>query len=87
MHYRSLGSLAGLGRTWHTGSMIGLHCEKRPGDSMANALHVAPLATGEAEETYVNTAKHRGGKAPAARLTAKERHQIAKDAASARRSA
>ena len=30
--------------------MIGPHGEKRPGNPIANAVHVAKLATGEAEE-------------------------------------
>ena len=30
--------------------MIGPNGEKRPGDTIANALHVAKIATGEAEE-------------------------------------
>ena len=42
--------------------MIGPHGEKRPADTAANALHVARLATGEAEETCVDTTKQPGGK-------------------------
>ena len=33
--------------------MIGPHGEKRPDDPIANAVHIARLATGEAEELYV----------------------------------
>ena len=68
--------------------MIGPHGEKRPGNPIANAVHVAKLATGEAEEQYVDTAKQAGGKAGgtarAAALTPKQRHQIAANAAAAR---
>ena len=68
--------------------MIEPHGEKRPGDTLANALHVARLATGEAEESYVDTAKQRGGrkggKARAQAITAQERRQIAQDAAAKR---
>ncbi len=35
----------------------GPHGEKRPADPVANALHVAKLLTGEAEETYVDPAR------------------------------
>ena len=68
--------------------MIGPHGEKRPGNPIANAVHVAKLATGEAEEQYVDTAKQaagqKGGEARAETLTAEQRHQIAKDAAAKR---
>ena len=42
-------------------SMIGPHGERRLGDALANALHVARRAPGEAEEQYVDTAKQAGG--------------------------
>lgn len=68
--------------------MIGPHGEKRPGDTLSNVLHVARLATGEAEETFMDTAKQRGGKkggkARADALTAEQRQGIAKEAARAR---
>ena len=64
---------------------IGPHGEKRPGDTLANALHVARLATGEAEETYVDPARQaaakKGGKARAAALTPERRREIARKAA------
>lgn len=41
--------------------MIGPNGEKRPADPVANALHVAKVLTGEAEEQYVDEAKRRGG--------------------------
>ena len=68
--------------------MIGPHGEKRPGNPIANAVHVAKLATGEAEEQYVDTAKQAGGKAGgearAAALTPEQRRLIAHRAAKAR---
>jgi hypothetical protein len=66
----------------------GPHGEKRPADPLANALHVAKMSTGEAEETYVDPAKQRGGraggKARAEALTPAERTRIAQMAAKAR---
>ncbi len=41
--------------------MVGPHGEKRPGDTIANALKVAKIATGEAEEVYVDESKQPGG--------------------------
>ena len=68
--------------------MIGPHGEKRPGNPIANAVHVAKLATGEAEERYVDTAKQAGGKAGGAAravaLTPEQRSQIAREGANAR---
>jgi hypothetical protein len=68
--------------------MIGPHGEKRPGNPIANAVHVAKLATGETEEQYVDTAKQaggkKGGKARAEALTPAERKLIAQRAAKAR---
>ena len=68
--------------------MIGPHGEKRLGDALANALHVARLAPGEAEEQYVDTAKQAGGQkrgtARAAALTPEQRQQIVQRAAKAR---
>ena len=80
--------LPGEGLAWNTGSMIGPHGEKRPADPLANALHVARLSTGEAEETYVDRAKQaggrKGGEARAKALTPTERRLIAQRAAKAR---
>ena len=42
--------------------MTGPNGEKRPGDTIANALHVAKIATGEVEETYVDVSKRPGGR-------------------------
>ena len=68
--------------------MIGPHGEKRPGNPVANAVHVAKLATGEAEEQYVDQAKQaggrQGGKARAEALTPEQRQRIAKQAAAKR---
>ena len=44
--------------------MIGPHGEKRPDDPIANAVHIARLATGEAEEQYVERCKPSEGKRP-----------------------
>ena len=55
---------------------------------LANALHVAKIATGEIEETYVDESKRPGGKkgghARAGALTPERRQQIAEEAAKAR---
>ena len=65
--------------------MIGPNGEKRPGNPIANAVHVANLATGEAEEQYVDQAKQasgrKGGKARAEALSPEQRRQIAEQAA------
>ena len=65
--------------------MIGSHGEERPGNTIANAVHVAKLATGEAEEQYVDTAKQaggrKGGKARAEALAPEQRRHIAEQAA------
>ncbi len=66
--------------------------EKRPADTNAAAVMVAKIATGEIEDTkshHVVSELHRlgglkGGKARAKKLSAKERADIAKKAASAR---
>ena len=67
---------------------IGPNGEKRPADVIANAVHVARVATGEIEEEYVDTAKQRGGrKGAAARaisLPPERRREIARNAAAAR---
>ena len=68
--------------------MIGPNGEKRPGDAIANALHVAKIATGEAEEVYVDASKRpggkKGGRARADALTPEERRKIAEQGAAAR---
>ena len=63
--------------------------QKRPADVIGNAVTVARIATGELEETsykYPNKVKGcvTGGKARAEKLTADERSDIARKAASAR---
>jgi len=64
--------------------------EKRPADVIGNAVKVMRIATGE-ETEEPDSAKSaavelgsRGGKARAAKLSAAERRQIAKAAATAR---
>ncbi len=68
--------------------LIGPHGEKRPGDTIANALKVAKVATGEAEEVYVNESKRPGGqkgaRARAEALTPEQRRKIVQEAAKAR---
>ncbi len=68
--------------------MIGPNGEKRPSDVIANAVHVAKIATGEIEEEYVDQEKsaggRKGGEARASRLTPEQRREIAQKAAAAR---
>ena len=67
---------------------MGPNGEKRPADVVANAVHVMRVLTGDAEETYVDTAKRKGGlKGGAARsnaLSAERRTEIARRAAEKR---
>ena len=62
--------------------------EKRPADVVANAVHVMRVATGEAEEEYVDQAKRKGGlkggKARAEAVSAERRKEIARNGAKAR---
>jgi hypothetical protein len=65
--------------------------EKRPADVIGNAVHVMRIATGEIEEDLPDAAKDyarkgglKGGKRRAAVLTAEQRTEIARVAASAR---
>lgn len=66
--------------------------QKRPADVIGNAVRVMKIATGEEEEEYTEDGKNKaaaelgkkGGKARAASLTKKQRHEIAKRAASVR---
>ena len=62
--------------------------EKRPADPVANAVLMGKIITGEAEETYVDTAKRKGGKkggeARAKAVSAERRSEIAKEGAKAR---
>ena len=41
--------------------IIGPQGQKRPADTLANALHVAKLVTGEAEEEYVDQERRASG--------------------------
>ena len=67
---------------------IGPDGQKRPTDVVANALHVARLATRETEEEYVDQAKRRGGikggVARAGSLSPERRSEIAQHAAAKR---
>lgn len=62
--------------------------EQRPADSIGCAVKVAQIATGELEESLDEPAapsrQSQGGSARAAKLTAKERSEIARKAAKAR---
>ena len=66
--------------------------QKRPRDVVSNAVKVMRIATGEEEEEFEDDGKDpaakalgaKGGKARAAKLTAEQRSEIAKKAASAR---
>lgn len=63
--------------------------QKRPADVIGAAIKVAKIATGEIEDEttkkeYTRKAGLKGGKARAKKLTPKQRHEIAKLAASAR---
>ena len=67
--------------------------QKRPADVIGNAVRVAQIATGEAEEEYEGDAGkdqaaaelgRRGGKARAERMTAEERTETARKAAAKR---
>ena len=66
---------------------IGPKGEKRPADPVANALLMAKIATGEAEETYVS---HRGqgclqnGQARASEVSAERCSAVARKATAAR---
>ena len=68
--------------------MIGPLGEKRRGDTLANALHVARLAAGAANEQYRDIAKQaggrKGGRSRAKAATPVDRYQIAKRAATLR---
>jgi len=65
--------------------------EKRPADVIGNAVHVMRIATGEIEDTKTESGKDyarkgglKGGKARAEKLSADERSEIARKAASMR---
>ena len=71
----------------------GLKGEKRPADVIGNAVHIMRIATGELEEKvtppdpakeYMRRGGLKGGKARAAKLTAKKRADIARKAAATR---
>jgi hypothetical protein len=71
---------------------VGPRGEKRPADVIGNAVVVARVATGEAEEAFIDDGKdkaavelgRRGGKSRAEKLTSEQRSEIARKAASKR---
>ena len=66
--------------------------QKRPSDVIGNAIKVAQIATGEADEEFDDDGKdkaavalgRKGGKARAKKLTAEQRSEIARKAATKR---
>ena len=61
--------------------------ERRPADTVANAIHVAKIATGEVEDEMPSARRNGGmvgGKARRDALTPERRSEIARKAASAR---
>jgi len=61
--------------------------EKRPADTIANAIHVAKIATGEITEELPSARRNgglKGGKARRDSLTPERRSEIARKAATAR---
>ena len=66
--------------------------QKRPGDVIGTAVKVAQIATGEVEEDTDDSGKNKaaqelgrlGGKARAAKMSAKRRKEIARKAAKVR---
>ena len=62
--------------------------EKRPADAVAQAVMIGRIATGEAEEEYIDegrsSAGRRGGDARAESLSPERRREIAKKGAKAR---
>ena len=66
--------------------------QKRPADVVGNAVRVMEIATGQREEEYDDDGKDpaakalgaRGGKARAAKLSPKQRSEIARKAAAKR---
>lgn len=67
----------------------GPQCQKRPADVIGNAVHIAQIATGEAQETTLaQPAKRKSGladaKARVENTTSEDRKAIAQKAAAAR---
>ena len=57
--------------------MIGPRGEKRPDDPIANAVHVARLAAGEAQEVYVRTPEgQRNGTCKGSVVTRNQPHGV-----------
>ena len=72
----------------HIAGMIGPNGEKRPHDVIANAVLAARIATGEADEQYVDPSRQDRGRlgacARAEILTLERRREIARKAAKTR---
>ena len=62
---------------------VGPNGERRPANTLANALKVAKIATGEESEELASATSN-GGTARAASLTPERRRRIAKKTAEAR---
>ncbi|HJU20125.1 MAG TPA: hypothetical protein VJ770_27040 [Stellaceae bacterium] len=70
----------------------GLQGQKRPADTVANAIRVAKILTGEAEEDFGASGKdkaaqalgRKGGAARREKLSTERRREIARKAAAAR---
>jgi len=66
--------------------------QKRPADVVGNAVRVAQIATGEAEEEYEDTGKdkaaaelgRKGGRARAEKMSPERRAEVARKAAKSR---
>lgn len=63
--------------------------QKRPADVIGNAVHIARIATGEEQETSLKQPAKRksglaGAKARAESMTAEQRQEVARKAATAR---
>ena len=62
--------------------------EKRPADTVANAVHVMRIATGQIDDDLPSATRNgglKGGKARAARLSPARRREIARMGAEARK--
>ena len=77
---------------WRRAMPKGPKGEKRPADVVANAVKVMRIATGEEEEEFDDEGKNKaavelgkkGGKARAKKMTAEQRSEIARKAATRR---
>ena len=58
--------------------MIRTNGEKRPADPVAAGVHIGRLATGEAEEDYVNQERRASGRKGGKALDAPQRREVAR---------